>query len=71
MDAISIIISYTFATLVALSILYFFYGISKIKHSYDYAKIDEGADNAFTSLTLIFWVLIAWIVIHSLIVVFI
>ena len=64
------VITYLFPILIALALLYFASGIATIKYVKDYAKIAQGKDNLFTALAVIFWILVIWAVVHSVIAVF-
>ncbi len=60
------VISYLFPALLAFAILYFFAG-KAISEEPDYAKMPKGEKMIFVALTAMFWILVTWAVIHSLV----
>ncbi len=67
MTLVQQIIIYLFPTLLALAILYFAFGIVTIKYIKDYKKIKDGKEHIFNALTAIFWILVIWAVVHSVV----
>ncbi len=71
MTIVSQVIQYLFPTLLAFAILYFFLGIAYVKYIKDYAKIQEGKEKVFNALAAMFWILVVWAVVHSVLVLFV
>jgi len=61
------VIIYLFPALIAFAILYFFVGIVHIKYIKDYDKIKKGKNIAFTALAALFWILVVWALVHSVV----
>jgi len=63
MEIMQIIWEYTMPTLVAFTIVYFFYAMGKFKDATSYSDDEEAVSLLFSALTLMFIVVNVWLVI--------
>ena len=60
------ILSYILPTLLALAVIYFFAGFAIFKNAHAYQEIDEGKEMALKALSIMFVVVIVWLIFRSI-----